>query len=282
MEEFTVIDSQEILKLRVLLSFLNEEESLCTVTGLSDILGEGKQKISRMLIAMEKDGLIDRSDSRRPHLTETGRQKAEFYSERTNVVLNHLLYEGLDITIAEHDAYAWALYSSDETMSLIRSQERRYKAKYELRKTETFDGTELCAHLGDGEYQFPFLIYRESVRDGSNLSMANAGFEHPCTLSVKDGKGTICLHPLNISAKSFITRKEMNGRVRKLKYLSNDTFIPATDDGECITFPADVLKFINIGSGMGQILHGSVCLKMQCSVGTVHMPESTAIFTIMI
>lgn len=235
-----------------------------------------------MLIAMEKDGLIDRSDSRRPHLTEMGRQKAEFYSERTNVVLNHLLYEGLDISIAEHDAYAWALYSSDETMSLIRSQERRYKAKYELRKTETFDGAELCTHLGDGEYRFPFLIYRESVHDGSNLSMANAGFEHPCTLSVKDGKGTICLHPLNISARSFITRKEMNGRVRMLKYLSNDNFIPATDDGECITFPADVLKFINIGAGMGQILHDSVCLKMQCSVGTVHMPESTAIFTIMI
>lgn len=110
-------------------------------------------------------------------------------------------------------------------MSLIRSQERRYKAKYELCKTETFDGSELCAHLGDGEYRFPFLIYRESVHDGSNLSMANAGFEHPCTLSVKDGKGTIRLHPLNISAKSFITRKEMNGRVRKLKYLSNDSFI---------------------------------------------------------
>lgn len=51
-------------------------------------------------------------------------------------MLNHLLYEGLDISVAEHDAYAWALYSSDETMQLIRSQERRYKAKYELRKTE--------------------------------------------------------------------------------------------------------------------------------------------------
>ena len=39
---------------------------------------------------------------------------------------------------------------------------------------------------------------------------------------------------------------------------------------------------LNIGSGVGQILHGSVCLRMQCSVGTKHMPESTAIFTILI
>lgn len=73
-----MIDSQEILKLRVLLSFLNEDEALCTVTGLSEIFSEGKQKISRILIAMEKDGLIDRSDTRRPHLTENGRQKQSF------------------------------------------------------------------------------------------------------------------------------------------------------------------------------------------------------------
>lgn len=77
-------ESPEILKLRVLLSFLNEEESLCTVTGLSEIFGEGKQKISRMLIAMEKEGLIDRTDIRHPHLTEIGRKKQ-------NIIVNVLM-----------------------------------------------------------------------------------------------------------------------------------------------------------------------------------------------
>lgn len=38
----------------------------------------------------------------------------------------------------------------------------------------------------------------------------------------------------------------------------------------------------NRGSGVDQILHGSVCLKMKCSVGLMHMPESTAIFTVLI
>lgn len=167
-------------------------------------------------------------------------------------------------------------------MSLIRSQEQRYKAKYELRKTEAFDGDELCRHLADGEYKFPFLIYRERVSNGSNLSMANAGFEHPCTLSVSNGNGIIRLRPLNINAKSSATQKDMNGRVRGLKYLTDSGFVSADDDREFISFPFGVVKFINIGSGMGQILHGSVCLKMQCSAGTVHMPESTAIFTVMI
>ena len=77
-------------------------------------------------------------------------------------------------------------------------------------------------------------------------------------------------------------QREMNGRVRRLMYLDGSAFAPAYDDGSTISFPARTLHFLNIGSGVGQILHGSVCLRMQCSVGTKHMPESTAIFTILI
>lgn len=275
-------ESLDILKLRVLLSFLNEDPKTCTVTGLAGVLGEGKQKVSRIFMALEREGLLDRSDPRRPCLTEAGRARAAYYEERTNVVLNHLLYEGLDIDSAMHDAYAWALMSSDEGMALIRSSEQRYRAKYELRRQNEFDGAELCRHLGDGEYRFPFLIYKEYVAGGTNLSMANAGFAHPCTLAVSDGVGTVRLHPVDASACSQMTGREMNGRVRRLMYLDGDAFVPADDDGSTISFPARTLHFLNIGSGMGQILHGSVCLRMQCSVGTKHMPESTAIFTILI
>ncbi len=275
-------ESLDILKLRVLLSFLNEDPKTCTVTGLAAVLGEGKQKVSRMFMALEREGLLDRSEPRRPCLTGAGRARAAYYEERTNVVLNHLLYEGLDIDSAMHDAYAWALMSSDEGMALIRSSEQRYRAKYELRRQNEFDGAELCRHLGDGEYRFPFLIYKEYVSGGTNLSMANAGFAHPCTLAVADGAGMVCLHPVDASACSQMTGREMNGRVRRLMYLDGDSFVPAYDDGSTISFPARTLHFLNIGSGMGQILHGSVCLRMQCSVGTKHMPESTAIFTILI
>ena len=45
-------DSLAILKMRALICFLNEDPALCTVTGLADILGEGKQKISRLLMSL--------------------------------------------------------------------------------------------------------------------------------------------------------------------------------------------------------------------------------------
>lgn len=143
-------ESLDVLKLRVLLCFLNEEQKTCTVTGLSGVLGEGKQKVSRMLMALEREGLLDRSDPRRPCLTEAGRARAGYYEERTNVVLNHLLYEGLDIDSALHDAYAWALMSSDEGMALIRSSEQRYRAKYELRRRTSLAGRSSAADWGTG------------------------------------------------------------------------------------------------------------------------------------
>ena len=276
-------ESLEILKMRALICFLNEDPALCTVTGLADILGEGKQKISRLLMSLEKEGLLDRSDLRRPRLTQAGREQAAYYEKRTNIVLNHLLYEGLDIDSAMHDAYAWARFSSERGMEIIKSSEQRYRAKYELRRQKEFGGEELCRHLADGEYSFPFLIYRETVRGGTNLSMANEGFRHPCVLRVADGRGQIVLQPVDLSAKSPLTGRKMNGRVRKLTILQPDgVFMRAEENGENLAFSADVLHFLNIGEGMGQILHGSVCMRMQCSVGTMHMPESTAIFTIMI
>lgn len=275
-------ESLEILKMRVLICFLNENARICTVTGLATMFGEGKQKMHRIFATLEKEGLLNRSNPRSPVLTELGREKAHYYENRINIVLNHLLYEGLDMDNAEHDAYAWALFSSDKGMEIIKSSEQRYRAKYELRKREQFDGTELCKHLHDGEYRLPFLIYKEHMTDGNNLSMSNGGFEHPCMLTVTNGKGTIQLRPKEIWARSQMTGQEMIGRVRMLMYWDGMTFKNAETVNGMLTFPASTLSFLNIGSGMEQILHGSVCLKMQCSVGTNHMPEATAIFAAML
>lgn len=275
-------ESLEILKMRVLICFLNENARICTVTGLATMFGEGKQKMHRIFATLEKEGLLNRSNPRSPVLTELGREKAHYYENRINIVLNHLLYEGLDMDNAEHDAYAWALFSSDKGMEIIKSSEQRYRAKYELRKREQFGGTELCKHLHDGEYRLPFLIYKEHMTDGNNLSMSNSGFEHPCILTVTNGEGTIQLRPKEIWARSQMTGQKMIGRVRMLMYWDGMTFKNAETVNGMLTFPASTLSFLNIGSGMEQILHGSVCLKMQCSVGTNHMPEATAIFAAML
>ncbi len=276
-------DSMKITWLRVLFYFLNQEPEACTVSEIARRLEEGKQKISRLLMSMEKEGLIDREDVRQPRLTEEGFKVALLYETRFDSVLNHLLYEGLDVEYAEHDAYAWSLFSSEDGLKLIRNSEQQYRAKYELCNRTSFDGNEFCKHLADGEYRFPFVIYREHVRNGENISMANYGFAHPCRLRVVNGEGTICLQPLNCSGVSPHTHQKMTGHVCQLRYLTAEGFCDATEaeNGE-LEFPAGALKFLNMGKGIGQIVHGSVCLRMRSSVGIQHMPESTAIFTLVI
>ena len=46
----------EMLRARVLLSFVNEDPRRCTVTGLSAALGMGKQKMHRLFLSLERWG----------------------------------------------------------------------------------------------------------------------------------------------------------------------------------------------------------------------------------
>ena len=273
----------EDLTMRVLLCFLKSAPEDCTVTGISHTLKEEKYKISRAVIELEKEGLVDRSDQRHPILTETGRKQAEELQSRTEISLSHLLYEGVSLENAQRDAYVWAKFCSDETMNVIRGSEERYRVKYELRDQKTFSGAELCKKMRNGTYQLPFLIYREQMKNGSSiLSMANEGFEHPCTLVVEKGVGSLQLRPARMSAKSKLTGSFMRGQVTNLRYFVDGHFVSAESKGKFYSFPAEALSFVNVGDGIGQVLHGTVCLQMDCTVGIVHMPTSKAIFTLLI
>ncbi len=275
-------DSPEILRLRVLLCFLRGDERDRTVMEIARTLRAEHYSVSRIIAALAKDGLIDKTHPRKPSLTEKGRLLARRYAERIDITTSHLLYEGVGAESAARDAYYWALYNTDDTMEIIRSAEEKYRVKYELRDKKQFDGATLCKKLKDGEYLFPFIIYREKAKNGGNISMANDGFEHPCTLSVRNGVGTLSLRAVDVTANSASTKKAMHGHVEGLKYFDSGSYISADRSGYVLSLPASVLKFKNIGTGIGQILHGQVCMRMRCSVGVMHMPESTAIFTILI
>lgn len=177
-------------------------------------------------------GLLDREDARTPILTEKGYRTASYYAQRLEVMLNHLLYEGVDMESAKQDAFLWSLYCTDSTMEAIRATEERYRVKYELRDRKQFGGRTLCKKLKDGRYRFPFLIFREHIKNGSNLSMANEGFVHPCVLSVKDGVGTVQLRAVSVSAQSKISGKIMSGKVKNVRYFDAGRFISAESNGQ--------------------------------------------------
>lgn len=269
--------SPNILWLRVLLCFLSEDETASTVTSISRTLDEQKYKITRILSSLEQEKLIDKSNPRNPKLTEYGLQKAKKYEERISVILNHLTYEGLDTESAYHDALYWALCSTENSMQAIRATEERYRVKYNLRNKSKFSGSLFCRNIKNGTYQFPFVIYTDKIENKTNISTVNDYLEHPCTLIVKDGTGTIQFRAVN----AFSIDRKRNRVIQNLQYIDGGIFIRAEKNANIFSLPASALDFINIGTGVGQILHGSICLKIQyAEQGTI--VEDAAIFTILI
>ena len=272
-------DIPDVLRLRVLMAFLKGDET-CNVMGISRTLNEPKQTISRIIISLEKEGYVDRSNIRHPVLTEKGKKMADLCGDRIQLSLNYLLHSGVRVQSARSDAYHWALYNSKDTMEVIEKAEEIRRVKDKLKDQYKFNGALLCKNIKDGEYKIPFVIYREHICDGNNISMANQGFEHPCVLSVTDGIGTIQLKAVKVSAVSASTGKAMSGMVRSMKYFDSGNYIGAENSGNILSFPAGIINFVNIGEGIGQMFHGTLLMKMLSSADCSHMPEASAIFTI--
>ena len=113
-------ESSEVLRLRALLSFYDDENA--TVTGLARSLGEEKYTISRLLSAMEEEGLVDRSNNRHPKLTPKGIEAAGRYSDRVDTLVNYLLFKGVSMENARPDALQMALRISDESVDALRRE----------------------------------------------------------------------------------------------------------------------------------------------------------------
>lgn len=275
-----MIENAELLKLKVLLCFHQSDAADCTVTGIARTLNKEKYVISRAITALEKENYISRTDGHKPVLTQAGHDAASYYADRVRICLDHLLYEGVDLESAKQDALYLARYCSDDTMEMVRDVGARFRVKYELRGRHQFSGGAVCRLLRDGSYHLPYMIYREHVSGGTNISAANEGFDHPCVLNVKDGIGTVNLCAVSMSRKLPGDSKIATAKIRSMKYFDNGRFISAETYGDLFSFPAEALNFLNYGNGVGQILHGSVCLQIEYPMA--FGGQSEVIFTMLI
>lgn len=271
--------NKDLLKMKILLQFLEQSEEHISVTSLSLMLGQIKTYISKLMHELEDEGMVDMSDNRRPRLTEKGRETAQLYREKVQVNLHHLLYEGVDAESALQDAYLMALYCSEATYRARRITDQIYRAKLALRDRTDFGGKELCAMLADGRYSVPFYIYKTKgrIKGADLLSMANEGFEQPAILQVDNGVGVFRLKGKTMTAKSHLTGLEMAGKVESVRYKRGRNYVSCTRLEDVYSFPAEGVHFRNLMSGNRQVLHGAVRLSMRCDVGIAHMPESAAV-----
>lgn len=120
-----------------------------------------------------------------------------------------------------------------------------------------------------------FRLYRMNKKPGqSRDSMAMRGFEETVEIVQDKGESYLELKVKDMSAHSRVRGETMVGKLKTLKYEHDEVL--ETDDivNNIVRIPIEACK-IHKWTGVGTM--GVVPVTVTCSVGLVHMPESTAL-----
>ena len=212
-------------QIQLLLYYLTAEPSKRTVTDSARSLNVSKWVVTRTLDTLEKLNIVERLENRKTVLTVPGVKLAEKYHKQRKVLEKYMQYQDIPpAQIKENALRALAAGFSDEFMDRLAEQESRMHIKEIFAGRRDFHGGDICNYLSDGSYYFPFIIYREQIKNHNNLSMANRGFENPCEVIVKDHEGLVYLAAKTVSAQSMSSKNKMEGRIQKLQYLYDGEF----------------------------------------------------------
>lgn len=145
-----------------------------------------------------------------------------------------------------------------------------YRKKEEFFDEETRENLQRCRR-----HPVVFRFYRMDKRAGrESTSMAMRGFEELAEIVQKEEQTYLRLSLKEMSAQSRASGREMAGRLKSLKYEEEGLLKTAKTEKNQVYIPIRACK-IHRWTGIGTM--GAVSVTVTCSVGSVHMPESTAL-----
>ena len=120
-----------------------------------------------------------------------------------------------------------------------------------------------------------FRLYRMNKKPGqSRDSMAMRGFEETAEIVQDKEESYLELKVKDMSAHSRVSGETMVGKLKTLKYEHDEVLETADIVNNVVRIPMEACK-IHKWTGVGTM--GVVPVTVTCSVGLVHMPESTAL-----
>ena len=120
-----------------------------------------------------------------------------------------------------------------------------------------------------------FRLYRMNKKPGqSRDSMAMRGFEETAEIVQDKGESYLELKVKDMSAHSRVSGETMVGKLKTLKYEHDEVLETVDIVNNIVRIPMEACK-IHKWTGVGRMV--VVPVTVTCSVGLVHMPESTAL-----
>ena len=137
-----------------------------------------------------------------------------------------------------------------------------------IQKTVVTDVREV---LDYGRHKVEIAIFRSNSDKGLKKFMADRGFERYAWLVYEENESYLELK--NMHAVSRISGRDMVGHLAFLKYLEAGIVQNVEIEDGKVRIPLSACYYENFGRG---IIWGNVMITVGCSVGSAHMPESTA------
>lgn len=264
--------------------------------------GASRSEVSKCVIGMIENRLLEQIGTRKKQLTEKGYLLASAYHNRYELALTYARAIFRDEKTAAYHAEIMALMFAEpffHTKNLQRSSLTKKMAGY-----MEFDGAMLCKTAASGIYpvsislmkiletsspeemhadighpaikpkQKPLTqndIYRFVGRE--QHSMADEAFLHTATIQIQKGQGVLKLHCQTIRRPSMQDGKMMEGRAHTAEYFDGTEFITCTFQGDEVLIPLEHFNFNNI---CGQFL-GKLVVRFTCTVGEQNMPLRPAV-----
>lgn len=145
-----------------------------------------------------------------------------------------------------------------------------YKRKENELDQETQNNLQKCER-----HPVVFRLYRMNKKPGqSRDSMAMRGFEETAEIVQDKGESYLELKVKDMSAHSRVSGETMVGKLKTLKYEHDEVLETVDIVNNVVRIPMEACK-IHKWTGVGTM--GVVPVTVTCSVGLVHMPESTAL-----
>lgn len=124
-----------------------------------------------------------------------------------------------------------------------------------------------------GNYPVNFKFYRVENGERLNISMADRGFMRPAVLRHNKRMSCLVLRIQEMSAVSRVGQQKMSGHLSSMKYDQDGIFHEVEIKDGYVRLPLDAFRFfVKRNGGIQAVLNVTVT----CSVGRIHMPESTA------
>lgn len=164
-------------------------------------------------------------------------------------------------------------------LSLIMERERRRQRFDQIWGCQK-GGNEVPAKTVDelipyGRYEVEFRLFRLSGEEG--LSMADGGFVKPACLKKTRSGSWLELKRKEIQAPSGKNRQIMTGWLDSLRYEEDGIMKEAPIKMNTLRIPLEIFQFV--GENQSEFV-GKLHVTVTCSVGSEHMPESTAMMVI--